>query len=217
MLKNLFFDLDGTLTDPKQGITRCINHALVGLGKSPVDIDDLQKYIGPPLRSSFQKLLCSNDVSLIEKAVELYRERFSDTGIFENNVYPGIVELLANLCDGSIRLYVVTAKPKVYADRIIEHFQLTQYFQYVYGSGLDGTLQDKAKLVEFIMDQTRLVREVTAMVGDRKDDVAAGKLNGIRTIGVTYGYGSKNEIVESNPDYICHSPHDIRNIVLNIP
>jgi phosphoglycolate phosphatase len=217
MFKNIFFDLDGTLTDPKQGITRCINHALVSLGKSQIDEDDLQQYIGPPLRSSFKKLLCSNDVSLIEKAVELYRERFSDVGIFENNVYPGIAELLANLCDGSIRLYVATAKPKIYADRIIEHFQLTRYFQYIYGSGLDSSFNDKVKLVEFIMNQTKLIHEETAIVGDRKDDVAAGKQNGIRTIGVTYGYGSKQEIAESNPDYICHSLSDLRNIVFNIP
>ena len=217
MIKNLFFDLDGTLTDPKQGITRCINYALVSLGKSHIDEDDLQQYIGPPLRSSFKKLLCSNDVSLIEKAIELYRERFSEVGIFENNVYSGIDELLANLYDSSIGLYVATAKPKIYADRIIEHFQLTRYFQYVYGSGLDGSLSNKVKLVEFIMDQTKLIHEVTAIVGDRKDDIAAGKLNGIRTIGVTYGYGSIKEIAESNPDYICYSPHDLRNIVLNVP
>jgi phosphoglycolate phosphatase len=217
MFKNLFFDLDGTLTDPKQGITRCINYALVSLGKSHIDEDDLQQYIGPPLRSSFERLLCSNDVSLIEKAVELYRERFSEVGIFENNVYPGIAELLADLCDGSIRLYVATAKPKIYADRIIAHFQLTQYFRYVYGSGLDGSFNDKVKLVEFIMNQTKLTHEVTAIIGDRKEDVIAGKLNGIKTIGVTYGYGSKHEIAESNPDYICHSLHDLRNIVLNIP
>jgi phosphoglycolate phosphatase len=215
MLKSLFFDLDGTLTDPKEGITRCINYALVSLGKGQIDEEELQKYIGPPLRSSFQKLLCSNDISLIEKAIELYRDRFSDKGIFENKLYPGIPELLANLCDESLRLYVATSKPKVYADRIIEHFQLTRYFQYIYGSGLDGSLQDKVKLLEFIMNQTKLIRGETAMVGDRKEDIISGKLNGIRTIGVIYGYGSKNEIAEANPDYICNSPYDIRNIVLN--
>jgi phosphoglycolate phosphatase len=152
---------------------------------------------------------------LIENAVELYRDRFSEIGIFENNIYPGITELLVELCDESIRLYVATSKPKVYADRIIEHFQLTRYFQYIYGSGLDGSLQDKVKLLEFIMNQTKLTHGATAMVGDRKDDIVAGKLNGIRTIGVTYGYGSQSEIAEAYPDYVCHSPYDIRNIVLN--
>jgi phosphoglycolate phosphatase len=217
MLKYLLFDLDGTLTDPKLGITRCINYALMKLGKSQIDEDELLKYIGPPLRSSFQKILCSNDAPLIEKAVELYRERFSHTGIFENKVYPGIAELLANLHDGSIRLFVATSKPKVYADKIIEHFQLTRYFQYVYGSGLDGSLQNKINLLEFIINQTKLIPEVAAMIGDRKEDIIAGKLNGVKTIGVTYGYGGRNEISEAKPDYFCHSPNDIRDIVFNFP
>jgi phosphoglycolate phosphatase len=216
MLKNVFFDLDGTLTDPKQGITRCIQHALRSLDKPYFSENELQQFIGPPLRSSFKKLLHSDEESLIEEAVRLYRERFSTIGIFENTIYPGIVDLLAALRDESIRLYVVTAKPKIYADRIVEHFELTGYFYHVYGSELDGSYDNKGKLIEHIMGQLKLVPADTAMIGDRRDDITAGKMNRLRTVGVTYGYGSKEEINESDPDHICHTPNEIQNIVLSL-
>ncbi len=216
MLKHIFFDLDGTITDPKEGITKCIQYALISMGRHNVNENDFLQYIGPPLRSSFSKLLCSNEESLIEEAVNLYRERFSEIGIFENAVYPGIAKMLSALCENSIRLYVVTTKPKIYADRIIEHFQLAKFFDAVYGSKLDGSLGNKVKRVKLIMNQLKLVPEETAIVGDRKFDIVAGKLNSLRTIAVTYGYGSKQEIVESAPDYICDNPDEIRKIVLNL-
>jgi phosphoglycolate phosphatase len=216
MLTNIFFDLDGTLTDPRQGITRCMQHALAKLGRPFLSEFELQQYIGPPLRSTFKKLLCTDDQSLVEKAVALYRERFTEVGIFENAVYPGIVELLSRLSNKSMKLYVVTIKPKIYADRIVEHFQLTRYFHHIYGTELDGSFDNKAEHIEIIMHQHNLSPLATAMVGDRKEDINAGKSNHITTIGVTYGFGSEQEINQSAPDYICNCPAEIQNIFLEV-
>jgi phosphoglycolate phosphatase len=130
----------------------------------------------------------------------LYRERFAKVGIFENVVYPGIVELLSTLYNKHIRLYVVTTKPKIYADRIIEHFQLARYFHDIYGAELDGRFENKVEHIELIMSQLKIISEETAMIGDRKEDIIAGNLNHIKTIGVTYGYGSVQEINDSAPD-----------------
>jgi phosphoglycolate phosphatase len=210
---NIFFDLDGTLTDPKEGITRCIQYALEKLkrpcpgGFSPAEC------IGPPLRSIFMRLLASDNRDLIEKAVIFYRERFSEIGLYENQVYPGIFELLADLNGNSHRLFVVTSKPKIYANRIVRHFALEPWFDDIYGAELDGRFDNKAALVDWILHRLALPPEETVMVGDRKEDVQAGKKNGIRTIGVTYGYGSKKEIIRAAPDYVCHCPAQIRQTV----
>ncbi|UCB43775.1 MAG: HAD hydrolase-like protein [Dehalococcoidales bacterium] len=216
MIGNVFFDLDGTLTDPKEGITRCIQYSLKQLGRPyPSDLKPTD-FIGPPLRSTFAKLLCSDEKPLIEKAMSLYRERFSEVGIFENMVYPGIDEVLSALHEKSLRLYVVTTKPTVYAERIIKHFSLAQWFSDIFGTELDGRFDNKAELVEFILRNLKLVPEETAMVGDKKEDIIAAKSNRIRTIGFTYGYGSKQEISNSAPDYVCNSPSEVQMTIMSI-
>ena len=214
MLSNVFFDLDGTLFDPKEGITRCIRYALEQLGRPCPSELELTQFIGPPLRVTFKKLLCPDEKRLIEEAVSFFRERFSKVGLFENKVYPEIAEMLAVLHENSYRLYVVTSKPKVYAERIVRHFSLDQWFSNVFGPDLDGHLDNKTELIESVLTNFMLVPEETVVIGDRKEDIVAGKLNRTRTIGVTYGYGSEEEILGSAPDYICHRPYEIQTAIM---
>jgi phosphoglycolate phosphatase len=216
VLTNVFFDLDGTLTDSQEGITKCIQYSLKCLGREYPSENELKDYIGIPLRSIFETLLSSSEQPLIEKAVDLYRERFSTTGLFENKVYPGITGLLSTLHENSFKLYIVTSKAKIYADRIAEHFLLARWFSGVFGADLDGSYGNKAELIEYIFNHLNLLPGETIMVGDRQEDVAAGKKNHSGTIGVTYGFGSKQEIIDSEPDYICASPMEIQTTILNM-
>jgi phosphoglycolate phosphatase len=205
----LFFDLDGTLSDPSEGITKSVQHALQCLGRPYPGKSELQHYIGPPLRWTFPRLLGTDDDTLVETAIGYYRERYETIGLFENEVYPGIPELLQRLQDDGYPLYVVTSKPTVYADRIIRHFGLDRFFLEVYGPELDGRFDEKRELVEFILRERRLDPSRTVMIGDRARDVESGRTNGTRTIGVTYGFGSVEEIAAAKPDEICHRPSEI--------
>ena len=210
----LFFDLDGTLSDPSEGITRSIQHALKCLGRLYPSKSELQQYIGPPLRWTFPRLLGTDDESLIATALVCYRERYADVGLFENEVYPGIPELLQELRDGGYPMYVVTSKPKVYADRIVQRFGLDRFFIAVYGPELDGRFDEKVDLIEFILHACSLDPKRTIMIGDRARDIVSGRAHGTHTIGVTYGFGSLAEITAAQPDQICHSPNDIYPAVL---
>ena len=214
MLSNIFFDLDGTLTDSKEGIVNCIYYALEKLGYPVPEAFNVNDCLGPPLRLSFRRLLKTNDEALIERAVEIYRERFSTIGLFENRVYPGIPELLSALRENDFKLYVVTTKPRVFAERIIEHFQLAQRFVAIYGTELNGQFDNKADLIEFILKARQLRAEETVMVGDKREDITAGQANRTGTIGVTYGYGTRREITEAAPDDICGSPEEIGQVIM---
>jgi phosphoglycolate phosphatase len=216
MLSNIFFDLDGTLTDSKEGIVKCYRYALDKLNcPYTFELKD-DSVIGPPLRVIFRKILGSSDEVLIEKAVSIYRERFSTVGLFENKVYPGIPALLSSLHKKSFRMYVVTSKAKIYADRIIEHFHLSPFFSDIYGSELGGRFDNKADLIMFVLSNRNLTAEETIMVGDKREDVLAGKTNRIRTIGVTYGYGSQREIMDAAPDFVCNSPQEIQKLLIEL-
>jgi phosphoglycolate phosphatase len=214
MLSNIFFDLDGTLTDSKEGIVNCIYYALEKLGYPVPEGFNVNDCLGPPLRLSFRRLLKTNEEALIERAVAIYRERFSTIGLFENRVYPGIPELLSALRENDFKLYVVTTKPRVFAERIIEHFQLAQRFVAIYGTELNGQFDNKADLIEFILKARQLRAEETVMVGDKREDITAGQANRTGTIGVTYGYGTRREITEAAPDDICGSPEEIGQIIM---
>ena len=216
MLSNILFDLDGTLTDSKEGIIKCIDYALEKLGYPVPKGFNINDCLGPPLRVSFRRLLNSNDEVLIERAVATYRERFSTIGLFENKVYPGIPELLSALHEKSLKLYVVTTKPKVFAGRIMEHFQLAHRFDAIYGTELNGRFDNKADLIEFILQNRKLRAEETVMIGDKREDIVAGKANRTKTIGVTYGYGSLQEITEAAPDGICGSPSEIQKLIMGM-
>lgn len=212
----LFFDLDGTLSDPSDGITRCIQYALERLGRPYPPKAELVQFIGPPLRWTFPRLLGTDDDALVDRALAYYRERYARVGLFENEVYPDIPDLLARLHAEDYRLYVVTSKPKVYSERIIEHFGFDRYFAAVFGPELDGRFDDKEELIAFILSERRIDASVALMIGDRARDIEAAKANGVRTIGVTYGFGSRQEISAAEPDRICHKPQDIYRAVMEI-
>ena len=200
-IKAILLDLDGTLTDPKIGITSCIRHALDGLNIAEVP-DDLDWCIGPPLISSFEILINSNDATLLNQAMRLYRERFSTIGMYENSMYPEITQGLQQLQHAGFQLYLATSKPQVYAKQILKHFQLDQFFNEIHGSELTGERNDKTELIEYILAQEKLAPEQCVMVGDRKYDIIGAKNNGICSIAITYGYGSQAELAEACPDYM---------------
>lgn len=205
----ILFDLDGTLTDPLEGITRSIQHALASLGGAPRTQAELATYIGPPLRGTFAFLLETEDPLVVERAMHAYRERFAVLGLFENQVYPGVSEMLAALRALGYTLYIATSKPRIYAEKILEHFSLAQHFTRIYGSELDGRYDKKAELIEYLLQHERLLPVSSVMVGDRSHDIVAAKQHGIRSIGVTYGYGTHEELMEAGADYLCGTPTEI--------
>lgn len=206
---NLLFDLDGTLTDPYQGITRCISHALLALGRlAPLRVD-LRWCIGPPLKNSFAKLLASDDDNLAEAALAIYRERFGSVGLYENEVYEGIPEALKALQEMGHTLYVATSKPTVYAKQIIEHFALQQYFRAIHGSELDGTRSDKSRLISHILQSEAIASSETLMVGDREYDMIGAKENGVCGVGVLWGYGTQEELETSGAHTCISHPKEL--------
>ncbi|MEO1621279.1 MAG: HAD hydrolase-like protein [Cyanobacteria bacterium J06632_3] len=206
---NIFFDLDGTLTDSSLGIVNCICSALAELGQAAPPKASLKAFIGPPLRQTFSQLLATQDDQLIERAIYLYRKRFSEKGMFENRVYDGIPEVLAELKNAGKNLYVATAKPQQFAIQIVEHFGLADYFNGVYGPDLGGRFEDKGALLSHILSANGLVAEGSVMIGDRKSDILAAKANNVSSIGVTYGFGSYDELVSAGADAICEVPTEI--------
>ena len=206
-MKTIFFDLDGTLTDPKLGITRSIQYALERLGREVPQQDELTWCIGPPLHGSLVKLLGDND--LADRALLLYRERFGEVGMFENAVYAGVETTLAALADGTRRLFVATSKAHVYATRIIAHFRLDSYFEQVFGAELNGTRADKTELLKYAIDTTGIDPAEALMIGDRSYDIVGARNNGLRAIGVLYGYGSRDELIEAGAHSLCASPDEI--------
>ena len=178
---NLFFDLDGTLTDPRQGILACFRYALNALGVAAPPDHHLEPLIGPPLRESFSALL--PEEALVEQAVALYRERFAPKGMFENRVYAGVAGALEQLHQSGARLFVATAKPGMFADRILEYFDLRRWFHAVYGRELDGRNAHKRDLLAHLLEAESLSRAGAVMIGDRAADVLAAKANGIFSVG----------------------------------
>jgi len=168
------------------------------------EADDLTWCIGPPLLGSFEQLL--GDKNQATDALKKYRERFSEIGIFENDLYPEIADTLRTLIDRKYRLFVATSKPTVYAKRIVDHFELAGYFDDVYGSDLDGTRSDKSELLSFLMKTADVKPEHAAMVGDRRYDITGARNNHMRPIGVLYGYGSKTELIEAGAEAVCDRP-----------
>ncbi|MCY6411817.1 HAD-IA family hydrolase [Acinetobacter sp. VNH17] len=198
-IKNILIDLDGTLTDPKAGIHRSIRYALEKLGHPLADEVDLDWTIGPPLKASLAKLLNTQDDDLAEQALLAYRERFSVTGLFENEVYPTVAETLQQLQAQGYALFLATAKPTIFAKQILVHFQLDSYFTEMYGSELTGERTNKADLIAYILEQENLNAAECIMVGDRQYDIIGAHANGIETIAVNYGYGTAEELAQAQP------------------
>lgn len=207
-LDAIYFDLDGTLTDPKPGITRSIQYALKKLDRHIVPSEDeLTWCIGPPLRASFVKLLGGEGSA--DRAVTLYRERFADVGLYENGLYAGITDVLTALGKSGRRLFVATSKPAVYAERIIDHFGLRPHFERVFGSELDGTRVEKSDLLAYALRTASVDPSRSLMIGDRSHDVIGAKHNGMAALGVLYGYGSRDELIEAGALHLCATPNAI--------
>lgn len=213
MIKNFLFDLDGTLTDPKIGITRCVAYAAQKEGLGEYDPECFVSFIGPPLKEMFMSYF-NVDNEAGERLLKYYRERFSTVGLFENTPYDGIALLLENLKDKN--LYVATSKPEVFSLRILEKFGLLKYFKKVYGSALDGTHTQKSELIAHLLKSENLLPEECLMIGDRKYDVIGARENGIKSVGVLYGYGSKAEFDECNPNYIAESIDELAKLLYNL-
>lgn len=210
----ILFDLDGTLTDPQVGITKSIQHSLKYFGIIEEDLNQLIKFIGPPLKESFMEYYgFDNDKAVL--AIEKYREYFAVTGLFENEVYPGIPELLADLFDNGKKLIVATSKPTEFSQRILDHFGLSKYLSFIAGSNLDGSRTRKGEVISYALKQCGLEANArVVMVGDRKHDAIGAGENGIDSIGVLYGYGSRHELEKEDPTYIVESVRDLRNLLL---
>ena len=202
MGSTVFFDLDGTLTDSKPGILRSIRHAIERLGLECPQDDDLIWCIGPPLLDSFSKLVGD---SLAIQAVRHYRERFSEVGWRENEVYPGVTELLVQLAASGAEMYVATSKLQVFADRIVGHFQMDRYVAGVFGAEPDGSRSDKAELLAHALTALNCSGPAV-MIGDRRHDVIGARHNGMQAVGVTYGYGTREELELAGADAIVSSP-----------
>ena len=217
MKKYLLFDLDGTLTDPKVGICTCVQYALASFGIQEPDLDKLEPFIGPPLKESFMEFY-QMDSETADAAVEKYRERFRDTGIFENKLYDGIPEMLKTLCGKGLFLAVASSKPTVFVERILEHFNIARYFKVVVGSELDGTRVNKDEVVEEalkrLFEDKPVQKDQVYMIGDRKFDVEGARALGVASVAVTYGYGKMEELKAARADYIVRSVEELQKFLL---
>ncbi|MBE7010636.1 MAG: HAD family hydrolase [Ruminococcaceae bacterium] len=207
---NILFDLDGTLTDPMIGITKSVQYALAHYGIEVSDLQSLVPFIGPPLKGSFEKYYGFCDAQA-EDAVRVYREYFSQTGLFENAVYPGIPELLKKLTEQGFQLYVATSKPTVFATQILDHFGLSCYFNFIGGSLLSGERVEKDDVIRYVLRENNIKKETATMVGDRIFDIEGAKKCGISAIGVRYGYGEPDEFVKA--DAVADTVEEIGRIL----
>lgn len=206
--KNILFDFDGTIIDSKAGITRSAQYALKEFGIIVEDLEELVHFIGPPLKNSFmERYGFSEQVAL--QAVKYYRKHFADHGVFDNTLYPGIVDLLEKLHSEGRLLFIATAKPTIYTEQILDKYNLRHLFTYVCGANLDGTRTNKTEIIKTVIDETQISLEDTVMVGDRKYDIIGAHNNKIDSIAVGYGFGSEDELMAANPTQYVKTVKDL--------
>lgn len=210
----ILFDLDGTITDPGEGITNSVAYSLKSYGIYVEDKSQLYPFIGPPLYASYMKYYgFSKDRAL--EAVERYREYYSEKGVFECTLYAGIKELMQKLSSSGKKVIIATSKPEYFAKMILEHFGLTDYIALVSGATLDSHRVEKADIIKFAFDALGITEpEKAVMIGDREFDILGAKANGISSVGVTYGYGSEQELQNAGADFICQGVEDIEKLLL---
>lgn len=211
----IFFDLDGTLTDSQEGITKSVAYALRHFGIEVEDLTQLNVFIGPPLTDSFIKYYDFTEEKARE-AVTIYREYYNATGKFENRVYDGIPQLLEDLQKAGKKLVVATSKPELFAKQILEHFELTKYFDGIYGADMDEKRSRKDEVIAYAMEMLEVADPGRiVMIGDREHDVLGAKKWGIDTIGVLFGFGSREELEESGAAAVAETPADVADLILN--
>lgn len=211
MFQYCLFDLDGTLTDPKEGITKSVQYALKKFGIEEPDLDRLEPFIGPPLKDSFIELYGFTEEDAI-KAIAFYRERFAPIGVLENQIFPGMEQMLENLYNKKIHLAVASSKPAEFVHKILNHFEIEKYFEVIVGSEMDGSRATKEEVVEEALLQLGLLsrpqedrKRVCAMIGDRKFDIQGAKAYGLTGIGVSFGYAGEGELESAGADHIVNT------------
>ena len=210
MQKAILFDLDGTLTDSGEGIINSVIPALEHFGLKVPSREELRVFVGPPLHDTFRRFGVPADKT--DEAIAVYRSRYIPIGIFENAPYPGIQDLLSSLRSAGHRLYVATSKPEAMAEQVLERFHLAQYFQKICGATLDTTRSTKEAVIAYLLEENGQAENMV-MVGDTKFDVLGAKAHGIPTIGVTWGYGTLEELVEAGAAAIAHSPEELLELL----
>lgn len=211
--KICLFDLDGTITDSAPGIVNSVIYALKKFGIKETDREKLLQFIGPPLTESFHRFYGFTEEDGW-KAVEYYREYYAEKGIFECTVYEGLEDALKKIKESGRKILVATSKPEVYAKRIIEHFGLTKYFDYIAGMELDGGRGTKAQVIEYALETCKIKnRDEVLMIGDREHDVFGAESLGIDCVGVLYGFGSREELENAGAKYIISRPEELINIL----
>ena len=216
-MKNIIlFDLDGTITDPKVGITKSVQYALRYFNIDVENLDDLVKFIGPPLRQSFKSFYGFDDTN-VEEAVEKYRERFLEKGIYENVMYDGIDTMLKNLKESGKTLLIASSKPTVQVIKVLEYFSLIDFFTFISGAELNGERSDKEELILYAFENNNIKDlDSCIMVGDRKHDIIGAKSVGIDSIGVLHGYGGFDELSEAGATHIVKNVAELSSLLYNL-
>lgn len=206
----VLFDLDGTLSDPKVGITKSVQYALQKIGIVEENLNKLETFIGPPLQVSFREIYGLDDVR-IQQAIAYYRERFIQIGLYENNLYENIFSLLEYLQKEGYQLAIATSKPTVFAEQILQYFNIEHFFELVAGSNLDGTRSVKGEVITFAREHFNEANiDQFIMIGDRKYDIVGAHENQMDSIGVTYGYGSLDELTDAQATYIVENVNELQ-------
>lgn len=211
-IRTVLFDLDGTLTDSGPGIMNSVCYAMRKAGYGIPEEAVLRSFIGPPLDESFRKV-CAVTQEEAHRLIDLYREYYSEKGIFENTLYEGVAEMLRALKQAGIRLCMATSKPEKYAVQIAEHFEIASYFETIGGAYMDGRRTDKQEVIEYVLQRSGITdRGTVLMVGDRKYDLTGARKAGLMSAAVLYGYGSREELEAEKPDLIIETPGEITSI-----
>lgn len=210
----ILFDLDGTLTEPAKGIVNSLEYALEKLGRVEEDKEKLLQFIGPPLQESFKNVYAFTEEET-QQAITYYRSYFAEKGIFENQLYDGIVELLEALKKSGKQLFVATSKPENFAKQIIEHFGLAPYFKAVVGATLDNRRSKKSEVIAHALKSYQIVPADTVMIGDRKFDILGAKDNKLASIGVLYGYGSKKELENAGATALVANVSELKTYLID--
>lgn len=211
-IKNILFDLDGTIIEPKEGIINSILYALDKMQIKEPNIGNLNKFIGPPLIDSFKEYY-GLDNQMANKAVEYFRGYFSKKGIKENSLYENVDFLLNDMHRKKINLFIATSKPTVFAKQIVKAYKLDNVFQQIIGSNLDNTRANKDEIIHYALNENQLIKSETIMIGDRNFDIIGANKNGIESIGVTYGHGTEKELKDSGADYIIHTVRELNELL----
>ena len=210
MYKAILFDLDGTLTESGEGITKCVQYALEKIGRPEEDLSKLEVFVGPPLMEQFMKY-AKVDEETARKAVEYYRERYSTVGIFENRPYPGVENMLGELKRKGYRLAVASSKPEYFVLKVLDHFQLTEYFEEIAGSEMNGMRTSKSEVIEEVLKRLHMSekRDQVLMIGDKEHDVLGAREAGLKCVAVSYGYGTEEELRNAEPLKIVNSTEEV--------